>query len=134
MSWEQDQARAEQLAKLFHETYEALAPKFGYETREASRKPWEDVPEQNRKLMIAVCSRLLGKEIEFMEDLTKHITVKQARAVMRRSMEEDEGFRIGYEANVAGVVRENTRKKLSMAACNEIGKRVVGWIFFDKRK
>ena len=49
----------EDLAKLFHETYETLAPDFGYETREASRKPWLEVPEKNRKLMIAVCERIL---------------------------------------------------------------------------
>ena len=50
---------AEELAKLFHETYERLAPKFGYETRKASAKPWAEVPEQNRKLMIAVCGEIL---------------------------------------------------------------------------
>lgn len=52
--------RAEDLARLFHETYEELAPTFGYETREASRKPWPDVPEQNRKLMAAVCEKVLA--------------------------------------------------------------------------
>lgn len=48
-----------ELARLFHETYETLAPSFGYETREASRKPWEDVPEKNKKLMVAVCEKIL---------------------------------------------------------------------------
>ncbi len=51
--------KAEQLAKLFHETYEFLAPGFGYKTREASAKPWEDVPENNKKLMIAVAEKVL---------------------------------------------------------------------------
>lgn len=51
---------AEDLARLFHETYERLAPGFGYETREASRTTWELVPEQNKRLMIAVCAELLG--------------------------------------------------------------------------
>ena len=50
---------AEQLAKLFHEVYEELAPKFNYETRKASAKPWADVPENNKKLMIAVAERIL---------------------------------------------------------------------------
>jgi len=49
---------AERVARQFHEAYEDLAPSFGYETREASRKPWADVPEQNRNLMIAVVQRL----------------------------------------------------------------------------
>lgn len=51
---------AETLARAFHEAYERLAPSFGYETRKASAKPWNDVPEDNRRLMIAVCAELLG--------------------------------------------------------------------------
>ena len=50
---------AEQLAKMFHETYEDLAPDFGYGTRTDSRKPWCDVPEKNRNLMIAVAGKIL---------------------------------------------------------------------------
>lgn len=52
---------AENLAQRFHETYERLAPSFGYETRKASAKPWAEVPEQNRRLMIAVCAELLAQ-------------------------------------------------------------------------
>lgn len=52
---------AERLAHRFHDLYEELAPSFGYETREASRKPWADVPEQNKQLMIAVAQRLLSE-------------------------------------------------------------------------
>jgi len=58
------QPGAEDLARKFHETYERLAPSFGYETREASAKPWEEVPEQNRNLMTAVCRELLTPESE----------------------------------------------------------------------
>jgi hypothetical protein len=58
--------QAEQLARLFHETYERLAPLFGYETREASAVPWEEVPESNKKLMIAVCAELLTTRREFL--------------------------------------------------------------------
>lgn len=50
---------AEQLACLFHETYERLAPDHGYRTREASAKPWTEVPSQNKGLMIAVAAHLL---------------------------------------------------------------------------
>lgn len=48
------------IAKAFHEAYEALAPSHGYETREASAKPWEDVPEQNKNLMMATVGKLLA--------------------------------------------------------------------------
>jgi hypothetical protein len=48
----------ELLAQRFHEAYERLAPSFGYETRKASAKPWAEVPENNRRLMTAVCAEL----------------------------------------------------------------------------
>lgn len=50
----------EELARLFHDTYERLAPHFGYETRRASAVPWEQVPKENRALMVAVCSEVLA--------------------------------------------------------------------------
>lgn len=51
----------EGLARLFHETYERLAPRYDYRTREASAKPWEDVPEQNRVLMVATCAEVIAR-------------------------------------------------------------------------
>lgn len=47
------------LAKRFHETYERLAPSFNYKTRKSSAKPWKSVPDNNKKLMIAVCREIL---------------------------------------------------------------------------
>ena len=49
---------AEQLAESFHEAYERLASEHGYVTRPESAVPWADVPEQNKRLMIAVCDEL----------------------------------------------------------------------------
>jgi len=45
--------RAEEDAILFHETYEKLAPSFGYETRKDTKA--FDPESANGKLMIAVC-------------------------------------------------------------------------------
>jgi hypothetical protein len=50
---------AETLARRFHEAYERLAPQFGYQTRRETAVPWDEVPEQNKRLMIAVCDELL---------------------------------------------------------------------------
>lgn len=47
------------LAQQFHDAYERLAPDFKYSTREASAKPWSDVPPENRALMIAVAQEIL---------------------------------------------------------------------------
>lgn len=47
------------LAELFHDIYEKLAPKYGYETNKATRKFNKKTP--NGRLMIATCSELLQK-------------------------------------------------------------------------
>lgn len=47
-----------QAAALFHDTYEKLAPSFGYETRKDTRK--FDPNSPNGKLMIAVCGEVLA--------------------------------------------------------------------------
>lgn len=52
---------AEELAKRFHETYERLAPSFGYKTRKESARPWAEVPADNRALMTAVCQEILAE-------------------------------------------------------------------------
>lgn len=65
-----DRVRAldpETLARQFHEAYERLAPEFGYRTREASAKPWIEVPEDNRRLMIATCAVILGELVSTYE-------------------------------------------------------------------
>jgi hypothetical protein len=49
---------SEQLARLFHETYERLAPTFGYQTRKESAVPWEQVPAHNKALMVAVADEV----------------------------------------------------------------------------
>lgn len=64
-----------ELARRFHETYERLAPKFGYETRESSAVPWEVVPEKNKKLMIAVCAEIFGP---FREQAARQIADRYA--------------------------------------------------------
>lgn len=55
-----DTMEPEGLAPFFHGTYERLAPAFGYRTRKESAVPWEEVPENNRLLMMAVCERVLS--------------------------------------------------------------------------
>ena len=51
---------AEAVARLFHESYERLAPAFGYETRLDTRVLWENVPERNKRLMIASAAEVLA--------------------------------------------------------------------------
>lgn len=48
-----------QLAVTFHNTYERLAPQFGYETREDTKQ--FDSNSKNGRLMVAVCTEILGE-------------------------------------------------------------------------
>lgn len=54
---------AEQVAKAFHESYERQAPDHGYRTREASAKPWAEVPASNKALMVAVVEDLVRRGV-----------------------------------------------------------------------
>ena len=60
-----DNQQAEQLARLFHDTYERLAPQYGYETRDDTKQFDSTTP--NGRLMIAVCGVVIdwhNKQIE----------------------------------------------------------------------
>lgn len=64
---------AEALAKFFHETYEALAPHYGYRTRDETRVDWAEVPDNNKVLMVAVAGQVLDGMAEdglFASDVT----------------------------------------------------------------
>jgi hypothetical protein len=64
---------AELIAGIFHATYETLAPEHGYQTREASAVDWEDVPDPNRSLMIAVVQNMLDMGIITPGPMGRHI-------------------------------------------------------------
>lgn len=51
--------RATEVAMRFHDTYERLAPTFGYHTRVETRQFNPDSP--NGRLMIAVCRDLINQ-------------------------------------------------------------------------
>lgn len=74
----------ERFARAFHETYERLAPSFSYQTREDSRKPWSDVPQNNKNLMVAVCA-------EVIDDLTDKLQrAEQAIALAAETIAHNE--------------------------------------------
>ena len=50
---------AKELAKLFHDVYERLAPSYGYKTKEETKIFDENSP--NGKLMIATCEEILSR-------------------------------------------------------------------------
>lgn len=59
----QDCTRDDRIAAAFHDAYERRAPQFGYKTRDASAVAWEDVPDDNKRLMRAVVRELLERGV-----------------------------------------------------------------------
>jgi hypothetical protein len=50
---------SESIAREFHITYERYAPQHGWDTQKRSRVMWDDLPDENKSLMIAVVKKLL---------------------------------------------------------------------------
>jgi hypothetical protein len=97
---------AEALARRFHETYERLAPKYGYETREASAKPWEQVPKNNRQLMIAVCAEVGAELLVEAEQL-------HAQAIAHKSVAD----RLRQELNTQkDIIKASNERERAVAA------------------
>ncbi len=63
--------KAREAAIKFHETYERLAPEFGYETRPDTKA--FDPESANGKLMIAVCGEVLATATAKIEQQTAEI-------------------------------------------------------------
>lgn len=74
----------EQLAIFFHETYERLAPSYGYETRKDTRA--FDSESANGRLMIAVCGEVLPLFSDEIEQLRNEDEVhwKTRRTLLRK--------------------------------------------------
>jgi hypothetical protein len=73
--------KAEEIARIFHRTYEEQAPAHGYETREASAKPWEQVPENNRALMVATVHGVLNYQRAQFYALAKRMNLPPTIAI-----------------------------------------------------
>lgn len=67
------------IAELFHNTYESLAPTFGYETREDTKE--FDPESKNGKLMIAVCNKVVQ---QVREERDREV-VEEIKQTMRES-------------------------------------------------
>jgi hypothetical protein len=57
--------KPEELAELFHDTYERLAPECGYITRKKSQVPFADLPKENKNLMVEVCKVVLNEMLPY---------------------------------------------------------------------
>ncbi len=56
--------KPEKLAKWMHEQYEEISKKEKWETQKKCRVEFEDLPEENKKVMIELAERLIIKFIQ----------------------------------------------------------------------
>jgi hypothetical protein len=104
---------AEEIARAFHEAYETLAPAHGYETREASRKPWEDVPEQNRGLMVAVVQSLVDAGVILMCSVEQGTPDLSDQEVAALAAEAERGY------DPAAITRVRERRRCRFCGCTD---------------
>jgi len=52
---------AREVARLFHDAYERLAPSYGWTTNAATAVEWDKLPTANRELMVHVVSVVLSE-------------------------------------------------------------------------
>lgn len=52
-------ARVERACEVMHDAYEKAATGAGWETNPASRKPWDEVPEENKMTMRVAVAALM---------------------------------------------------------------------------
>ena len=64
-------AEIQELAADFHDTYEYLAPSFGYHTREQSRVAWSDLPTNLQNLMVATVEAVVNRLLHYRENETE---------------------------------------------------------------
>jgi len=75
----QQQGEPVAMARKFHETYERLAPKFGYETRKDTRE--FDENSANGRLMIAVCGEIFTADASFNQGIEAALNECKAQVI-----------------------------------------------------
>lgn len=58
-----EEKTVERIARAFHDEYEAWAEANGWETQEATRTSFDDLPAENRETMLATVRSLLGRRV-----------------------------------------------------------------------
>ena len=95
---------AEYVAICFHSHYERLAPDFGYATRLDSAVSWAQVPEQNRRLMIATAGHVIRDILDLVAPIDGSVdkNPNQGRGADLVRTEGEGGSRSAADAGIGG--------------------------------
>jgi len=69
-------SREEEIAQLFHSTYEKLAPLYEYETHPETKTSWDRLPSKNKSLMIATVREILPQIKAMLQPVSKEKKAK----------------------------------------------------------
>jgi len=108
--------RTEEMAELFHSTYERLAPQYGYETRSGSAVPWGQVPAKNKALMVAVCDVVLAEVLAKIDKLDN--TIENMIDIICDGYERGETL----DARIARLLAAGKRVRRQVEAADELNK------------
>jgi hypothetical protein len=126
----------EKLARRFHETYERLAPSFGYETRTETRQ--FDPTTPNGRLMIAVCTELSNEQPipdsaapdgGDVEQRARELLARELDAIRFPAMAAEIRDTTGYNTLGAAMVRVVTAALRQPA---QVGAGPDGWVLVPR--
>ena len=108
---EKEMKSPQEMAREFHDTYERLAPQFGYETRKDTKQ--FDPTTPNGKLMMAVCDHVVTKAIQAERDKykeidTRRVYVESLLSELQKS-KEPTGLLIRQKNEILELRKENER-------------------------
>ncbi|MCU1495593.1 MAG: hypothetical protein JWO62_3357 [Acidimicrobiaceae bacterium] len=74
------------LARRFHSVYESWAPSFGWDTQEASQVAWDDLPSNQRHLMLTVVREVVAPIARERDTLRAKAAPEPSSAVAEESL------------------------------------------------
>jgi hypothetical protein len=99
--------KAEEIARAFHEEYEAAAGQHGWETQDVTRTSFDDLPEENRRTMVATVQSLLGRGVISVQRSTqewrsrrREIEAECGRSLATELLADNESLRAGISVTV----------------------------------
>ena len=128
--------KAIELAKLFHKVYEELAPDYGYVTKADSAKPWEEVPENNRELMIATCKIALTAHVNLVLDSVKKYSeaIRELEGFIVETVKIGGKFEVYHKRKQVMDLLDEMREAVGLEAMKNIEKKAQDKLILDSKK
>lgn len=106
--------KSEDIARVFHEAYERLAPDYAWDTNDSTRVPFDELPSENRELMIHTVSEVM-------------VTWMAERGSLIRYAEEGWALAASRDAEIAALKKERMEILIGTSdAIRMVGNHYIG--------